>query len=96
MTTIKTRPPDVCRLTLHIRGVAYSVRPVASEDGRAWRLRNRDNGHVYDVADTLYGPTCDCGDQVFRHEGRDAIGCKHIRSLRAVGLFPEINPREYS
>lgn len=88
----RTRPADVCRLTLHIRGAAYSVRPLASEDGRAYRLRKAD-GTAHDVAETSYGPTCDCGDQVYRHEGIDGQGCKHIRALRAVGLIAGTNAR---
>ena len=68
--TRKPRPskPDTCRLTVRIRGTDYSARPLDSEDGRAWRLRKAD-GTAYDVAETPYGPTCDCGDQTFRHEG---------------------------
>src|SRR4051794_10245470 len=82
----KLRPADTCRLTVHIRGVAYGARPIASEDGRAWRLRKAD-GTLHDVAETPHGPTCSCGDQTFRHEGLDALGCKHIRALRALGLI---------
>ena len=91
----KPRPVDACRLTIHIRDVAYSVKPVTSEDGRAWRLRNAENGKVYDVAETEHGPTCDCGDFEYRHNGIDAVGCKHVRALRAVRLIadePESDP----
>jgi hypothetical protein len=82
-TSVKSA--DVCRLTLSIRGVDYNVRPTHNEDGRAWRLRKAD-GTTYWVAETPYGPTCDCPDQVWRREGRDPAGCKHLRSLRAAGL----------
>lgn len=85
----KPRKPDVCRLTVTIRGESYSARPIHSvlpEVIRAWRLRKAD-GTTYDVADTIDGATCDCADQVFRHEGNDATGCKHIRALRALGLI---------
>jgi hypothetical protein len=82
----KSRTADTCRLTLYLRGVAYRVRPLTSESGRAFRLRKAD-GTCHDVSETPYGPTCDCGDQVWRHEGRDGIGCKHIRGLRTLGLI---------
>ena len=77
---------DVCRLSLTINGVMYALRPVpapAFGHRKAFRLRKAD-GTAYDVADTLHGPTCDCGDQTFRHEGRDDRGCKHIRRLEGV------------
>jgi hypothetical protein len=80
------RPADTCRLTLHLRGLAYDVSPIACDEGRAFRLAKAD-GTNYDVAETPYGPTCDCGDQTWRHEGRDILGCKHIRALRALGLI---------
>lgn len=84
MATVKVA--DTCRLTLTIRGTVYAVRRVASEDGRAFRLGKRD-GEAHDVAETPYGPTCTCGDYVWRREHLDPAGCKHIRSLRAVGLI---------
>lgn len=91
-TTREPKPeaPNVCRLTLHIDGTPYAVRPMPAEcfgaTGRAWRLRKAD-GAAYDVAETPDGATCDCGDQTFRHESIDAIGCKHIRALRALGIL---------
>jgi hypothetical protein len=88
-TRTKPKPADTCRLTVHIRGVAYSVRPVNPESDdviRAWRLRRAD-GTSYVVAETADGATCECGDQVWRHEGLDRVGCKHVRALRALGLI---------
>jgi hypothetical protein len=86
----RPKPADTCRLTLTIRGVLYAVRPLAVEDedvSRAFSLRRAD-GASYTLADTVFGATCDCGDQTWRHEGKDATGCKHIRAARAVGLLP--------
>ena len=87
----KPRPSDTCRLTVHIRGVAYSAFPIeapAHGPGRRdWRLCNVANGKVYDVAETPHGPTCDCGDFTFRREGIDPAGCKHVRALTAFGLI---------
>src|SRR5437588_5518275 len=85
----KSRPADTCRLTLTIRGVLYGVRPLEIEDddiARAFTLRKAD-GTTHTVADGAYGATCDCGDFIWRHEGKDASGCKHIRAARAVGLL---------
>jgi hypothetical protein len=59
-----------------------------SEVTRAWRLRKAD-GTTYTVADTTDGASCECADQVFRHEGEYTPGCKHIRALRALGLLDD-------
>jgi len=86
----RTKPADTCRLTLHVRGVAYAVRFLEADPGagvsRLIRLR-KVHGETYHVAATLYGRTCDCGDHTFRHEGSDDLGCKHIRALKACGLI---------
>jgi hypothetical protein len=83
------KPADVCRLAVTIRGDAYSARPIRPESAdviHAWRLRKAD-GTTYTVADTIDGQTCECGDYSFRHAGRDLLGCKHIRAIRALGLI---------
>ena len=41
----------------------------------------------YDVAQTPYGPECDCPDFIFRRAGLDPHGCKHVRALVACGLI---------
>lgn len=85
----KTKAADLCRLTLAIRGESYSVRPVRPETVdmvRAWRIRKAD-GTTYDLADTADGATCTCGDFVYRHQGNDQLGCKHVRAARALGLL---------
>ncbi len=85
----QSKPADTCRLTLHVRGVAYAVRLLEVDPGagvsRLVRLRKAD-GTAYFVAETAHGATCDCGDQTFRHEGRES-SCKHIRTCRALGLI---------
>src|SRR3989442_16030799 len=87
----KSRPADTCRLTLHIRGVAYAVTPLRADRGagcrKLYRLRKAD-GTAYHVARLDAGHThCDCPDFEFRREGLDKLGCKHIKSLRATGLL---------
>ncbi len=85
-----------CSLTLRINGERYTVRPL---DGRgvgarrAWRLRKLSDGRVYDVADVSTGAECDCADHVFRREGIDPRGCKHVRALRALGLLAPARQR---
>jgi hypothetical protein len=80
----------LCRLTIHINGTAYNVRPIAVDPtaaDRAFRLRKAD-GVAYDVAATEHGPTCTCPDYVWARDGLDPAGCKHIRALTVVGLLP--------
>jgi hypothetical protein len=59
----------------------------APEITHAYRLRKADGTH-HDVHADGSGAHCSCGDHTYRHEGIDAIGCKHIRSLRAWALLP--------
>jgi hypothetical protein len=69
----KPKAPDVCRLSVTIRGTHYTARLIRADSSdvvRAWRLR-KANGTTHDFADTLDGATCDCGDFVFRHEWQD-------------------------
>lgn len=84
------RTADVRRLTLRIRGVDYHVRGIRADafgaTARAYRLRKAGSVEPIHAAETVHGPTCDCPDQTFRHGGLDAIGCKHIRAMRALGL----------
>lgn len=91
MSTTRTRKtkvaaPDTCRLELSIRGARYALRPLPNPEGRAWRLRKGD-GTAYHVGETMHGPTCDCGDFVWRRDGLDFRMCKHIRALRVLGLI---------
>ena len=78
------------RLTLTINGVSYAVRPLAPDAGsgvsRAYRLRKAD-GTAYVVSQHAHGAHCECGDFCWRHDGINSLGCKHIRSLAAVGLI---------
>jgi hypothetical protein len=40
-----------------------------------------------DVTEGLTGAACDCPDFVMRRAGLCAAGCKHLRTMRAVGLL---------
>src|SRR5689334_7450639 len=73
----------VCRLTMAINGVDYGVEPNApgaSAVLKAYRLKKAD-GTAYDVALTDFGLTCDCPDFLFRRDGIDPAGCKHIKAM---------------
>lgn len=81
--------PAVCRLTMEINGTDYRIEPNpggAFDVSRAYRLRKRD-GTAYDVARTDYGLTCDCPDFIFRRDGLDPSGCKHLKAMVAYGLL---------
>lgn len=89
----KTRTPRqmTVSLSIQINGVVYGVEPIRGiqdlEIVRAWRLENQANGKVYDVAERIDGVQCDCPDYEIRRRGLDAAGCKHVKSLIAVGLI---------
>ena len=53
---------------------------------KAFRL-NKADGVLYDVAQTRYGPQCDCPDFIFRRAGLDPGGCKHVKALVTEGLI---------
>lgn len=93
----KRRPPTSTRpgrLLLEIGGLPYALRPVACDPGiggRAFRLLKPD-GTVYDVIQTRYGSECDCPDFIFRRDGLDPEGCKHVRALVQVGMIAGAPP----
>jgi hypothetical protein len=76
-------------LTLRINGQNYKVVPIRDQDFgaiRAFRLTKPD-GEFHDVSHQVYGHDCSCGDFVFRRDGIDESGCKHIKAAVAVGLL---------
>ena len=87
-TTRTTTPAGRCGLTLRINGQSYKVRPLSADFGgiKAFRLTKAD-GSFHDVSQDVYGVACTCGDAVWRREGIDPRGCKHARSLKALGLL---------
>ncbi len=61
--------------------------PYVFEPGRrAYRLI-KDDGSAYDLAETRHGPSCDCPDYIFRRDGLDPAGCKHVQALVRHGLI---------
>lgn len=93
-TAPKTRKPPAtprgtCRLTLTINGTGYGVKPLPCPPEAArqcFELRKGD-GTTYHVSRHDHGAECTCGDFVYHRDGIDEQGCKHIRSLVAVGLL---------
>ena len=95
----RVRPAAIvgpARWTLTIGSTAYAVRRLGAAPEiarRAFRLAKGD-GTLYDVAETPFGPACDCPDFLFRRDGVDPEGCKHVRALVAVGLIEPIESVE--
>jgi len=87
---VAPRAGDVrSHLLLVINATLYHVDSLPSGGtsvARAFRLKKAD-GTVYDVAQTHFGPECDCPDFLFRRDGLDPSGCKHVRALIAQGLL---------
>ncbi len=89
-------PATSARIVLTLAGQLYEVRPTAvpAEIGRrAFRLLKPD-GTIYDVIQGPFGPECDCPDYLFRRDGLDPRGCKHVRALVGLGFLAGTeNPR---
>jgi hypothetical protein len=82
-----------CSLTLSIGGVPYRLHPITPPPGYrvVWSLRKQSETEspVYQVSLVKGGsPACTCHDFTVR----GAI-CKHIGSLKALGLIPGRKPR---
>ncbi len=76
-------------LALTINQTQYNVVAIPAVQHwikRAYRLVKPD-GTVYDLAETRYGPECDCPDYIFRRDGLDLSGCKHVKALVRHGLI---------
>lgn len=95
MTKIAEKPdrskakakPETCRMVLVIGGTSYTVRPIPSEDGRAYRLRKGDESVAYHVAEGPHGPHCDCPSFIWRSKSQSPYLCKHLRSLIIFGML---------
>lgn len=84
--------PLVVAMAIGINGTHYSVSPLApSPDAvKAFRFVKIDgDGRAYDVEELEGGARCDCADFVFRREGLDTLGCKHVRAAWMCGLIAE-------
>jgi len=73
---------ELPRVNTVVTGVADALDP----SKRAYRLIKADGG-VYDLSESRYGPSCDCPDYIFRRDGLDPAGCKHVKALVRHGLI---------
>ena len=92
MIEVQAAASPSSQLLLVINQTVYGVRPIPcdpSDTFRAFRL-NKPDGTLYDVAQTRFGVECDCPDFIFRRDGLDPAGCKHVKSLRAEGLIDAV------
>ena len=86
---MKRQRSRISRLVLEIAETRYVLRAVACSDaiGRAAFRLVKDDGTIYDLVQTKHGPECDCPDFIFRRDGLDPGGCKHVQALVAVGML---------
>jgi hypothetical protein len=89
--TAELKPLTVA-MVISIDHVHYAVAPLAPAPGasKAYRFTKVDGDEAqHDLDETADGASCTCGDFVWRHEGLDDLGCKHIRAARMLGLIAE-------
>lgn len=74
-------------LVLGIDESIYEIRPLKAVR-RVYRLTKvkGEDRTQYDVAVTPYGPECTCPDFVYKREGLDPTGCKHVKALSHFGM----------
>jgi hypothetical protein len=90
-TADEPRPLTVA-MVISIDHVHYVVAPLAPAPDavKAYRFTKVDGDEAqHDLDETADGASCTCGDFVWRHEGRDDLGCRHIRAARMLGLIAE-------
>lgn len=72
-------------LSLSINRTPYEVHPLSVDSQvavKGYELRKGD-GACYHVAQLRHGCECTCPDFIFRRDGIDPTGCKHIKALGA-------------
>ncbi len=97
-TLPRLRPPVQPTIrSLTIRDVEYHVQrlqPLDPDVTHAYRLtKQAGNGDVYDVHHDQHGAHCTCPDFVYKREGLDPSGCKHVKALRAWQMIPPLYVR---
>jgi hypothetical protein len=84
-------------MVVSIDGIHYSVSPLAPAPGasKAYRFNKLSGDEAqHDLDETADGASCTCGSFVWRHDGLDDLGCKHIRAARHLGLIAEAPERD--
>ena len=87
--------PLTVAMVISIDGTHYAVSPLAPapDASKAYRFAKvGGDENVYDVEELAGVSRCDCADFVFRREGLDTLGCKHIRAAWMMGLIGESTP----
>jgi hypothetical protein len=85
--------PDGVPGVVQINGVTYTVTVIGHlpEVGQpvveGYTFRKED-GTSYDVGMSFGLLTCDCADQTFNRDYRDAQGCKHCKCVRKHFVMP--------
>ena len=98
--TPKPKAPASYALVLLINDTGYQVRSTPRLDPAAvlksFELRKPD-GALYQVSQFHYGCECTCPDFIYRRDGIDPAGCKHIKALCACRIIenapPDSSPR---
>ena len=88
-TTQQMKKTVKVTVTYTEKTVTYTIkdtRPDKRVASPAYSLTRNDDGTVYHCWRDEWGMHCDCPDAHF-NRGLDPLGCKHTRSLKAVGLF---------
>jgi hypothetical protein len=87
-TTVKPAR-GACRLLLSIDGSLYAVVPMPCDPSAALRCHelHKLDATVYHVSRRPHGCECTCPDFVYRRDGIDPDGCKHIKALTMFGLL---------
>ena len=84
-------PKRTTSLRLHIGDTSYTLRVLPIGDMQElkaqFRLGKPDKSFYYVSVRLDDVAVCDCADFTFRRAQADFDGCKHILSLRAVGLL---------
>jgi predicted nucleic acid-binding Zn finger protein len=86
-----TEPKGVCNLTLKINDSLYRVRGSKAQafgaTSRAFVLAKVGGIESYEVAETALGAVCDCPAFKYGRIDNPTYSCKHLRSLRALGII---------
>jgi hypothetical protein len=85
-TPCDVRPVPGCDPQLVRR--AFSLEKVKLAGELADPSRPAHDGYYHVVESARGNVSCDCPDYIFRREGQDPRGCKHVQACQAAGLIP--------
>lgn len=76
-------------LVVLINQTGYRLNPMKTEASAAQRSFEllKSDGTAYHVSQFGYGCECTCPDFIYRRDGIDPMGCKHIKALRACQML---------